>query len=210
MKYKVAIFDFDGTLADTFPFVLSIIDHIADQYHINRLEPEDICKLRKLPARELINHFQVPMWKLPLIGRNMRSLMSKNIHQVSLFEGIEAVIKDLADLGVILVVVSSNSYENIVQVLGGETASLFSHYECGSSLFGKKGRFKKVLKKFDVDPSEVISIGDEIRDMEASQKMKIPFGAVTWGFTDPVAFESYEPIHIFHSVHDIRTLLANT
>jgi phosphoglycolate phosphatase len=210
MKYKVAIFDFDGTLADSFPFMLTIVDRLADQYHLDRIDPDDISLLRKMHTRDLMRQFQVPMWKLPLIGRNVRALMLNNIHKITLFEGIDAVLQDLADLGVILVLVSSNSSEIIRQVLGGETASLFSHFECGSSIFGKKGRYKKVLKKFKVDPSEVISIGDEIRDMEASQKMNIPFGAVTWGFTDPEAFESYEPSHMFHSVHDIKLLLAGS
>lgn len=210
MKYKVAIFDFDGTLADSFPFMLSILDRLTDQYHIDRVNPDDISNLRKLHTRELLQKFQIPMWKLPLMGRNVHSLMKKNINQITLFEGIEAVLQDLADLGIILVLVSSNSYEIIMQVLGGETASLFSHYECGSSLFGKKGRFKKVLKKFKVDPSEVISIGDEIRDMEASRKMNIPFGAVAWGYTDPETFVTYKPNHIFHSVNEISALLTTS
>lgn len=210
MKYKVAIFDFDGTLANSFPFMMSILDLLADKYHIERVNPEDISELRKLPARQLIRHFNFPMWKLPFIGRHVNKLMAKNIHQISLFEGIDAVIKDLSELGITLVIVSSNSYENVVKVLGIENAGLISHFECGSSIFGKKGRFKRVLKKFKVDPSEVISIGDEIRDLEASQKAQIPFGAVVWGFTDPEIFECNEPSHIFHSVGDITALLASS
>lgn len=210
MKYKVAIFDFDGTLANSFPFFLSILDDLADHYHIDRVAPEDICQLRKMHTRELLEYFHFPMWKLPLIGRNVNKQMSRNIHQITLFEGIDAVIKDLARLGIILVVVSSNSYDNVVRVLGMENTSLISHFECGSSIFGKKGRFKRVLKKLKVDPTDVISIGDEIRDLEASQKMQIPFGAVSWGFTDPEVFESFEPSHIFRSVTEIRTLLAGS
>ncbi len=208
MKYKLAIFDFDGTLADSFPFILSIIDHLADKYHLARINPEDICELRKMHTRDLMRQFNVPMWKLPLMGRNVSSLMMKNSGQIQLFEGIDAVLRDLADLGIILVLVSSNSLDVIQQVLGSEIASLFSHFECGSSIFGKKGRFKKVLKKFDMQPSDVISIGDEIRDLEASRKMNIPFGAVSWGYTDPTTFESLNPNYVFQSVNDIKTILA--
>jgi phosphoglycolate phosphatase len=210
MKYKLAIFDFDGTLADTFPFFLSVIDHLADKYNIDRIDPTEIDKLRGLHAREMIKYFQVPFWKLPLIGRHVKSLMSRNIDQITLFDGIDAVIKDLDELGIILVVVSSNSYENIVKVLGMETAALFSHYECGSSIFGKSGRFKKVLKKFKIDPSEVIAIGDEIRDIEASLKMNISSGAVSWGYTNIDALIQHEPTYIFNSVAEIRGLLAGS
>jgi phosphoglycolate phosphatase len=208
MKYKLAIFDFDGTMADTFAFLLSVIDHLADKYHVDRLDPEDIERMRGLHAKEMIQYFQIPLWKIPLIGRHVKSLMASNTDQISLFDGIDAVIKDLYDLGIILVVVSSNSYDNIVNVLGLETAALFSHFECGSSIFGKSGRFKKVLKKFNIDPSEVIAIGDEIRDIEASQKMNISCGAVSWGYTNIDALIQHEPTYIFNSVSEIRGLLA--
>lgn len=208
MKYKLAIFDFDGTLADSFPFILSIIDYLADKYHLSHINPEEISELRKMHTRDLMRQFKVPMWKLPLMGRNVSALMIKNSGQIQLFEGIDAVLRDLADLGIILVLVSSNSIDVINKVLGSEITSLFSHFECGSALFGKKRRFKKVLQKFDMQPSDVISIGDEIRDLEASQKMNIPFGAVSWGYTDPKAFETYNPNYVFHSVNEITTILT--
>ncbi len=210
MKYKVAIFDFDGTLADTFPFLMSILDYLADTYHIDRINPEDLPQLRKLPIPELMDHLNFPRWKLALVARNVRKLMLKNINRISLFDGIESVLKDLADLGIILVLVSSNSYDNVVKVLGEKNAEYFSHFECGASLFGKYGRYKKVLRKFNVDPTEVISIGDEIRDLEASRKVNIPFGAVLWGFTDPEVFENCAPNHVFRSTGDITALLAGS
>ncbi|BCY17699.1 phosphoglycolate phosphatase [Leptolinea sp. HRD-7] len=207
MKYKVAIFDFDGTLANSFPFFLSILDELADKYHRERVSPEQLRELRKMSTSELLKYFHFPMWRLPLIGRNVNHQMSQNINKISLFEGMDALIQDLASLGMILVVVSSNSYENVIRVLG-ENAALFSHFECGSALLGKKKRFQRVLKKFNVDPAEVISIGDEIRDMEASKKMDIAFGAVTWGFNDPEVFESRNPDHIFYSVSEIGSVLT--
>ncbi len=207
MKYKVAIFDFDGTLADSFPFFLSILDELADKYHLERVSQDQLRELRKMSMPELLNYFHFPMWRLPFVGRNVNNQMSQNIGQITLFEGIEALIHNLASLGMVLVVVSSNSYENVIRVLG-ENAALFSHFECGSALFGKKKRFQRVLKKLKVDPADVISIGDEIRDMEASKKMDIAFGAVTWGFNDPEAFEARDPDHIFYSVSDIDSVLT--
>lgn len=207
MKYKVAIFDFDGTLADSFPFFLSILDELADKYHRERVTPEQLRELRKLSTPELLKYFKFPMWRLPIIGRSVNNQMSENIQQINLFEGMDTLIQNLASLGMVLVVVSSNSYENVVRVLG-ENAALISHFECGSALMGKNKRFKRVLKKLKVDPADVISIGDEIRDLEASKKMDIAFGAVSWGFNDPEAFVPLEPDHIFHSVNEIGTVLT--
>lgn len=209
-NYKLAIFDFDGTLADSYPFLLSMLDQLADKYKVGRVANEDIEQFRRLHVRDMIKYFRIPFWKIPFIGRHVKKLMSKNIDQISLFDGIEAVIQDLHDLGIILVVVSSNSYDNIVQVLGVNTASKFAHYECGSSLYGKSSRFKKVLKKFQVDAEEVIAIGDEIRDIEASRNLNISCGAVSWGFTSVDALIEHEPTYVFNSVSEIMNLFNAT
>ena len=32
MKYRLAIFEFDGTLADSFPFFIRVFNQLAEQY----------------------------------------------------------------------------------------------------------------------------------------------------------------------------------
>ena len=42
MKYKLAIFDFDGTLADSFPWFLGIINDVADKYRFRQIEDYEV------------------------------------------------------------------------------------------------------------------------------------------------------------------------
>lgn len=37
MKYKLVIFDFDGTLADSFPFFLSTVNDLANEYNFKKI-----------------------------------------------------------------------------------------------------------------------------------------------------------------------------
>ena len=37
MAYKLAIFDFDGTLADTFPWIINIFSHLARENDYEKL-----------------------------------------------------------------------------------------------------------------------------------------------------------------------------
>jgi phosphoglycolate phosphatase len=32
MKYRLIVFDFDGTLADSFPFFVSVVNTLADRF----------------------------------------------------------------------------------------------------------------------------------------------------------------------------------
>jgi phosphoglycolate phosphatase len=102
-----------------------------------------------------------------------------------------------------LAVVSSNSKENVHQILGQEAAALITHYECGTSMFGKEAKLRKVMKKTGALPDESIYIADETRDMEAARKLNIGFGAVSWGYNRAASFKAGSPELVFDTVDDI-------
>ena len=203
MTYKLIIFDFDGTLADSFPFVLSIIDQVADKYKIKRIDQTEIDLLRDYDARKVLKYLGIPLWKVPTIANYGLGLLAKEFDRLRLFEGIEALLQTLSNQGIKLAIVTSNRYENVYKVLGPQNAALIDYYECGASLFGKQSKLKKVLKKSGVRPDEAICIGDEIRDIEAAQKAKIPFGAVAWGYTKVEALQACAPNEVFTSVAEM-------
>ena len=203
MKYKLVIFDFDGTLADSFPYFLKTVNTLAATYNFPRIEPENIDQLRGMDARQLMKNARIPAWKIPLIANSFIRLMARDIDQIRLFEGVSVVLKQLSDHGVRLAVVSSNSEENIRRVLGSENAPLITYYGCGTSLFGKLHKFKKAMAKSGATPSETLGIGDEVRDIEAANEATIDFGAVMWGYTRPDVFDAYADIKRFTTTDDI-------
>lgn len=208
MKYKLVIFDFDGTLANSFPWFISVFNTIADKYQFKRIEASEVEQLRGYSARQMIKHLDVPTWKLPLIARYLKTLMAQNAGQIALFEGVDQVLQELADQGVTLAIVTSNSYANVRQVLGPENAARISYYECGAALFGKHAQFRKILKKSRIPRSQTLCIGDEIRDIEAARREDLAFGAVTWGFTTVEALQAYAPAEIFSRVEEIIEKVA--
>jgi phosphoglycolate phosphatase len=208
MKYKLAIFDFDGTLADSFPWILSIIDSIADQYKVKRLEKDQLDTLRGYDPKTLMKMHAVPIWKLPFIARHVQKRMAREIQSVPMFDGIERMFDTLAQQGTRMAMVSSNSKPNISRVLGPKNSERIEFWECGVSMFGKSGKLRKVLKQSGVDAADAICIGDEIRDIEAAQKVAIPFGAVSWGYAKVEALIALEPDEIFLTVDDLIQTLS--
>jgi phosphoglycolate phosphatase len=203
VKYTLAIFDFDGTLADTLPWFLSAVNRMAEKHGFKSIEDGEVNTLRGYHARQIMAHLGVPTWKLPRIGIDMRRLMAEEIQQIRPFAGVGAMLRGLSDRGVALAVVTSNAYDNIRHVLGAEHAALIRHYACGTSLFGKRGKLSSVLKKSRVQPAEAIFIGDEIRDIEAARAEGIPFGAVAWGYTHVEVLEAYAPAEVFADVGEV-------
>lgn len=203
MRYRLAIFDFDGTLADSFGWFVGVINQVADRYRFRRIGPDEIDLLRNHDARHNMRHMGVAPWKMPLVARDMRRRMTRDIAGITLFPGVDGMLEGLADRGVTIAVVTSNSAENVRRVLGERNSALVRHLECGASLFGKRPRLRRVLRAAGVRPADALCIGDEIRDLHAARAEGIPFGAVTWGYTAGDALRAFAPEEVFETMEQI-------
>jgi phosphoglycolate phosphatase len=206
LKYRLAIFDFDGTLADTLPWMSGVFNDVADECGFRRLEPHEFEEVRHLHGRELLKRLEIPLWKLPHAMNAMRRRMADNVGALTLFPGISDGLRALAKTQVKLAVVSSNSRANIVSILGAD-AALISHFACGVSMFGKSGRLKQVLRASGIAVGSAIYIGDEIRDGEAARDAHMDFGAVGWGMHGEKALREQRPARFFKEPRDIATKL---
>jgi phosphoglycolate phosphatase len=208
MPYSLIIFDLDGTLADSFPWFRRHVNDVADRFKFRRVTEDDIETLRLRGSREILAHLEVPRWKLPWIARHMRRLKAEQIAEIALFEGAETMLRSLAASGLRLALVSSDSEANARRQLG-ETAALFSHFDCAASIFGKPAKFRRILRRTGIGAARTISIGDEVRDIEAARAAGIACGAVTWGFAAQQALEVLRPNLMFERMDDIaRSLIA--
>jgi phosphoglycolate phosphatase len=48
-------------------------------------------------------------------------------------------------------------------------------------LFGKGKALRRIVRAERLDSSEVLYVGDEVRDIEAARKARVASAAVTWG-----------------------------
>ena len=203
--YRLVIFDFDGTLADTFDWFVSILDGVADRYRFRRAQPEDRDELRRMTAREILARLEVRRWKVPLIARHMRALKSASLDQFSLFPGIAEMLRGLSEAGITLAIVSSDTEANIRACLGPEIAGLIDMFDCGASLFGKRAHIARVVRRTGIAANATLYVGDELRDGEAAHGAGVDFGAVAWGYCDVEALRRREPDHVFTQVDEIAT-----
>jgi len=208
LKYRLAIFDSDGTLADTLPWMRGIFNELAEQHGFRRVEPCDYERFRDLHGSALLRELGLPLWKLPRVVNSMRRRMSEHTGTLSLFPGISDVLARLAAGGVQLAIVSSNSRQNVERVLGADNARLMTHFACGVSMLGKAAKLRQVIRRSNVQPSEAIYIGDEIRDAEAAAKAGIAFGAVTWGQHRQEILGRQNPAKMFATVQEIADRLC--
>jgi phosphoglycolate phosphatase len=145
---------------------------------------------------------------MPFIANHMRQLVARDVHNIALFEGVDALLSSVAECGVTLAIVTSNSEANVRRILGQETATRIAHYACGASLFGKASKFRTIIKATGADPRRTIAIGDEVRDLEAARKAGLAAGAVGWGYATVDLLRAQRPDHLFLSMDDIRAAIT--
>lgn len=208
MKYTLAVFDFDGTLADSFPFFLSVHNRVAEQHGFKRITPDDVARLRSCGARDIMRQLELPAWKLPLVARSFIALMSQNCAAIPLFAGVGETIRQLHAAGVTLAIVSSNSYANVARILGEDVVQQIAFFECGASIFGKAARLRRVLRCSGAQAGQAIYIGDQTTDLEAARQVEMAFGAVAWGYNDGHSLLGLAPDEVFGSMADIGALAA--
>lgn len=203
MTVRLAIFDFDGTLADSFGWFIGVLNGVAERYRFKPVRAEEVEALRGYDARRLMRHLGVPMWKLPLIARHMRSLAARDADHIPLFDGTGEMLNALRRQGITVAIVTSNSVENVRRILGPETAALVGHFGCGASLFGKPAKFRSVLRASGTHPREAIAIGDEIRDIDAARQVGLRCAAVTWGYASPEALAARRPDLLLRTMEEV-------
>lgn len=205
-KYKLAIFDFDGTLADSFPFFLSVFNDLAGQHGFKQIDMAAVPGFRHCSARQMMKHVGLPQWKLPLVAASFTSMMKREAANIRLFAQVDEMLLHLSNEGVHLSVISSNSYDNVFRVLGPENKKLINHFECGMSIFGKASKIKKLLKETGIPPNHAIYIGDQVTDLEAARKAGVAFGAVAWGYGAIESLRSHSPEQEFGHISAIKEI----
>lgn len=206
MKYQLVIFDFDDTLADSFPWFLSIYNDLAERFHLPPMGRSELEALRSLDLNLVLKERKISPFMVLTMSAYLKQLMSSQIDKVPLVEGIQTVLDRLADLKVKLAVVSSNEEQNVRRVLGEQNASRFLDFECGVALLGKTAKFLNILRKMGVKPNQALSIGDELRDLKSSRQAGITFGAAAWGYTDRHRLAEHGPDLLFD--HPLQILEA--
>jgi phosphoglycolate phosphatase len=206
LAYRLAIFDFDGTLADSFGFFVEVFNELADRHGFCRIAADEVPALRRLTVRERMRRSRLPMRTLPAVAADFVGLMRARRADIRPFAGIEALLADLAEAGVDLGVVSSNAEDNVVAILG-TAAGRVRHFECGMSIFGKRRHLRGVLRDSGVKAAEALYIGDQSTDFEAARAERIAFGAIGWGYGDFERLKSLRPEHACADLGDLRRLL---
>lgn len=210
MTAKVIIFDFDGTIADTLDVIVSITNRLAVEFGYKPTSQEELAQIKNLTSRQIIKQSGISIFKLPFLIRIVKAELNKEIQRVKPIRGIREALSELKNQGNRLGIITSNSKENVIAVL--ETnglQELFDFIYSEKTLFNKSKVINKFLKQENLNPEEVIYVGDETRDIEAARKSQIKAIAVSWGFNSAEVLAEQNPDFLIHQPNELTEVIGS-
>jgi phosphoglycolate phosphatase len=206
MQLRAAIFDFDGTLADTFDQVVAILNQLSGEFGYRAARRDEIEELRGMSPRDVAKRLGVRWHQIPAIVTRARSELSHGMANIRPFEGIPAALEMLRASGLLVGLLTSNNRRNVDLFLEHHPLAL-DFVSTGSGLWSKHRRLAKLLRQHRLAREEAAYIGDEVRDIEAAKSLGMRAIAVAWGYSKPELLAAQEPDALVTSVADLIATL---
>ena len=204
-KDNLIIFDYDGTLADTFDMNLKIINGFADRINLKQLTKKEFVEMNAKNPFDGFKDFGLTKKdiELFLILFQRESLKSTNLPK--LFPNLKPVIKKISNDSELIVVTS-----NLTKV-----AQKFLKYHKIDQYFSdvlgadkEKSKVKKIKKLIQTHKSQnIIYIGDTIGDILETKRAKCQIISVSWGYFPLRMLKSAKPDFIVKKPQDLITII---
>jgi phosphoglycolate phosphatase len=207
VRYRLVIFDYDGTLADSGQWFADNFNRFAVKHRFRQVTRDELEALRGLSTREVIRELRIQPWRMPFIARDMRRAVAEPGGTPALFPGTTELLERLERAGIRIAVVSSNTEANIRIGLGPVNAARVTAFDCGAAIFGKAKKLKRLTRRTGIAPAEVLCVGDDTRDIEAAHQAGLKVAAVTWGYANERALAGASPDHLVHSIEELAGVL---
>jgi len=209
-KHVVIIFDFDGTIANTLDSIIDIMNGLADEFGFRKIQENDVEYLRGKNPKEILKHLGISLFKLPFVIRKARQEMNSHIAALNLSVELLPILKILKKNGYQLEIVTTNTKDNVKKILeANELLNSFDFIYTANKVFGKDRTISKILKKKNMDKSNVYFVCDEVRDIQAGKKVGIKTIAVSWGYNTKTAPLKEKPDYVIDSPMDLEKIILS-
>lgn len=203
----VYIFDFDGTLADTFALAVQAANSLANRYGYKKLSHQKIAYVRDLSAQQILKILGIAWYEIPNFIISIHRHMRPRMGGVAMIKGMREVIGSLKTQDCCLGIITSNAIENVEIFLEANQCNIFNFVYSTHSIFGKSKMLRKAIRKWQLNKASVCYVGDESRDIEAAKHCGVTAVAVTWGFNSKKLLLASNPEYLVDEPHELKNLI---
>ncbi len=221
MRYKLILWDFDGTIASTSEDVWRSINYAACA--CGSKLPEGFISNSSNLSKSTLEIFKC-LIPYPGFYKKFDSDISNhyrnlnNFHSTHMYAGIARLILKLKKCGVINAIVTNKPLDALEKILNiKKWIELFDSWISPDSLYSeskvymsKKEMISLMISKYNISPFDCVYIGDSYSDVESSRENCVDCIAVSYGDGEISALKLARPKYLANCVNDIANEERNS
>lgn len=202
-QFLGVIFDFDGTLADTFPGIYSAWKQTFDALGLGPLAPE-VVRSAIGPTREvylkLILGERFDAHGMEALNLFKEIYKNETIFSTTLYPGISELLDLLDNAGVRMGIASNKPHQQILKLI-----EHFGIADCFCPVMGpdkgKEGKpapdmLEECVREWVLPKEKILMVGDSKLDLLAGRSAGLSRAAVLWGYSSEALLTEESPDYL--------------
>ena len=211
-QFDLIAFDWDGTLFDSTAIITRSIQRAVRDVGGTVPTDRDASFVIGMGLMQALAHAapDVPKERYPELGARYRHHYAMHQNDITLFDGVLALLDDLRQRNHLLAVATGKSRNGLNEALA--LASLKGAFDGSRTADETAGKpdprmLHELMAEFDVAPERTLMIGDTTHDLQMARNAGCASVGVSYGAHEPDEFHTLQPVYIGHSVRDVHQWL---
>jgi len=204
MKNKAFIFDWSGTLSDSFHLFCKVCDLMFTGFGVKTISQAEIRSSFNNPYMKFWNKY------LPELTKEQQDILySKYIHQVGeadVYKNSKEIISYLYDHGYEIFVISSDWNSKLLPEIEKSGFSELITKVIGET-HEKQDAIISLINDFSLDKEQTFYVGDTSGDVEAGKFAGVKTIGAAWGFQDRDKLAQAKPDFLMDDIIEIKNII---
>lgn len=214
-RYRLVVFDWEGTLSDTIGQILQSVADEAQRLGLGELNKElarQSVELGLVNAIKKVFPDLSPQQHEELLNAVQHSLMTKH-SEVYLMPGAEELVASLQNAGVYLAVASNKGQQSLQRAIQQSGLNRYIQEVRSAGSWAPKPdpeMLSDILDHFDVPASEALMVGDSLTDIYMAASLKVDAVGVNFYHPQNHALLAAGALTVCNSYASLTDFLSET
>lgn len=208
-RFKGIIFDVDGTLTFTNQLIFDSFNHVTKKYLGKSYSDEEVIALFG-PTEDVILK-DICKDEYESARKDYYKYYKDNHLIAQLYDGIKSLIVEIKNADILLSIFTGKGRTSALITLDEfELTNYFDLIVSGDDVENHKPSpegINKFLQMYDLNPKDVLMIGDAPSDIIAAKEAGVEIASVVWDSYAEEEVRKLNPKNIFHSVNELRDFI---